>query len=381
MDEVAATLALRHTRGLGPRTARRLLVAYGTAAKAAAAWQEWPARGLTSAAVAQAFGARSWQQGAEAEARAAERLQAHILPWSHPGYPRLLRQIPDPPMLLYGRGRLELLAGPCVAVVGARQSSRYGLEMATTLARDLARAGVCVVSGLAVGIDRAAHEGALSEVGGSCAVLGTGIDLIYPAAHQDVWCRLAESGVVVTEFPPGTRPEGRNFPFRNRIISGLSLGVVVVEAALKSGSLVTASLAAAQGREVFAVPGPATVPTFHGSHQLLRDGAILVQNGADVLQALAGVLRHYAPTAPAPPKPLPPDPAPIPEVRPPEPVFPDEDSSCVWRLLDLREPRHVDAITQTLGWDAGRVSAALLLLEMAGLVRQHPGMYYTATSA
>lgn len=379
MDEITASLALRHTRGLGPHTWKRLLTAYGTALAAVEDWRHWAGRRLTSAAVAQAFGAGAWRQAVHTELQAARRLSARMVPWSDAAYPPLLRETANPPIVLYVLGRWELLLGPCVAVVGSRKPSHYGLDIAQAIARDLARAGVCVVSGLAVGIDRAAHLGALDEVGSSCAVLGTGMDLVYPAGHRDLWQRLARDGVLITEFAPGTPPEGRNFPYRNRIISGMSLGVVVVEAALKSGTAVTAALALTQGREVFVVPGPVTAQTFQGSHQLLRDGASLVQNGADVLRELAGALRRYAFHAPL----CSPDSggAPCPGGPPSAsvlPTFPSEDARMVWQCLDPHEPRHVDTVAQALGWDAGRVSAALLLLEMEGLVQQSPGMYYTA---
>lgn len=379
MDAVTASLALRHTPGLGPRTWKRLLAAYGSAQAAVEDWRHWAERRLTSAAVAQSFGAATWREAVHTEMQAARRLSARIVLWSDEVYPPLLRAIADPPILLYVLGRGELLWGPCVAVVGSRRPSRYGLDMAQSIARDLARGGVCVVSGLAVGIDRAAHLSALAEVGSSCAVLGTGMDLVYPAKHRDLWQRLAQDGVLVTEFAPGTRPEGRNFPYRNRIISGMSLGVVVIEAALRSGTAVTAALALTQGREVFVVPGPVTADTFHGSHQLLRDGATLVQSGADVLRELAAPLRQYAGDLPVrTPEPGAVSPSPAPSSASPPPVFPSEDARTVWQCLHPEEPRHVDAVAQTLGWDAGRVSAALLLLEMEGLVRQTPGMYYTA---
>jgi len=387
MDEITASLALRHTPGLGPRTAKRLLATYQTAVAAAEAWRDWAPRGLASPRVAAAFGRWVWRAAVDEELAALARLRPLLLPWSHPQYPSALRQIPDPPILLYGRGCLDLVQGPCVAVVGSRRPSRYGQEMAALIARDLAQAGICVVSGLAVGIDAAAHRAALDEVGSSCAVLGTGVDLIYPAVHQELWRRLAQDGLVLTEFAPQVAPQARNFPYRNRIISGMSLGVVVVEAAHKSGSLVTASLAAAQGREVFVVPGPANAETFQGSHQLVRDGATLIQSAQDVLQELASALREYSPAGQLQPsgpssQPVPPEKsrAQDPEVSLPQ-TFPSEEGRILWQALqDASQPRHVDALAQDLGWDAGRVSAALLLLEMEGLVRQYPGMYYTVST-
>jgi DNA processing protein len=201
-------------------------------------------------------------------------------------YPPLLAEIPDPPDCLWTRGDGRILLRPSVAVVGARAASRDGLAMARQLAGDLARAGVVVVSGLARGIDAAAHAGALEAGGTTIAVLGTGIDLVYPPGNRALHERIAAGGLLVTEFPPGSPPEAFHFPRRNRIISGLSKAVVVVEAREKSGSLITARLAADQGRDVMAVPGSSLHGQNTGSHALLRDGAKLVESAVDILEEL-----------------------------------------------------------------------------------------------
>ena len=203
-----------------------------------------------------------------------------------PSFPPLLAQIPDPPDELWVRGDLSICLKPAIAVVGARAASRNGLAMAAAIAGDLARAGVVVVSGLARGIDSAAHAGALAAGGLTVAVLGTGIDVVYPAEHRELSERIAQSGLLVTEFWPGAPPEVSHFPRRNRIISGLSRGVVVVEAAEKSGSLITARLAADQGRDVMVVPGPVLGGRNRGAHALIRDGAKLVESAVDILQEL-----------------------------------------------------------------------------------------------
>lgn len=210
------------------------------------------------------------------------------------GYPPLLAEIPNPPECLWTRGETALLWRPAVAVVGARAATRHGLAMAEQLAGDLARAGLVVVSGLARGIDSAAHRAALAAGGTTIAVLGTGIDQVYPAENAELHERIAAEGLLVTEFPPGAFPDPSHFPQRNRIISGLSKAVVVVEARERSGSLITARLAGDQGRDVMVVPGPAGTGQNRGGHALLRDGAKLVESAVDILQEL-GVEASAAP--------------------------------------------------------------------------------------
>ena len=201
-------------------------------------------------------------------------------------FPPLLAQISNPPPLLWTRGNRSLFDGPCVAIVGARAATRDGIETAYQIATDLTRAGIVVVSGLARGIDSAAHIGALDAKGKTIAVLGTGIDRVYPAENKDLHERIAAHGLLVTEFPPGANPDLFHFPQRNRIISGLSKAVVVVEAREKSGSLITARLAGDQSRDVMVVPGPIRTGQNRGGHALLRDGAKLVESAVDILQEL-----------------------------------------------------------------------------------------------
>jgi DNA processing protein len=205
---------------------------------------------------------------------------------SSPHYPHLLAEISDPPARLWFRGRLDILETTCVAVIGARSASQDGLVAAGEIGHGLAMAGVAVVSGLARGVDAAAHQGALDAGGATIAVLGTGIDRVYPAEHRDLSERIGTEGLLLTEFPPGSAPEDWHFPRRNRIISGLSKAVVVVEAKEKSGSLITARLAADQGRDVMAVPGTFVGGRNRGANALLRDGAKLVESAVDILQEL-----------------------------------------------------------------------------------------------
>jgi len=229
-----------------------------------------------------------WPQS-RADAAACANLRIAVIPYDDERYPALMRMIPAPPLVLYVRGADALISEhPCVALVGARKASREGLARASYLARDLARRGVTVVSGMAFGIDAAAHEGALAGGGATVAVWGTGPDIIYPTAHTRLAARIIEHGAVVTEFPPGMRGYASHFPQRNRIISGLALGVVVVEAAEKSGSLITARIALDQGREVMCMPGMSGHIMYRGGNRLLREGAALVESADDVIETLFG---------------------------------------------------------------------------------------------
>lgn len=376
MNEFESCLALRHCRGLGPRTWKRLLETYGTARAAVADWPSWSGRGLVTPKVQAEFGQEGWRDRAWAERNEALSLGLSVLTHGDPAYPDLLREIPDPPLFLYYLGDLSLLMRPSVAVVGSRQSSRYGTGMAESLAQTLSRAGVCVVSGFAHGIDRAAHLGALRGVGGTVAVLGTGLDLVYPAGNRDLWDRIATEGLIVSEFAPGTRPEGGNFPHRNRIVSGLCLGVLVVEGALGSGSLITAGLALAQNREVFALPGPANLKTYQGCHQLIRQGACLVQTGEDILRELASRLVEHLQPVPAAAGTVPEETPASVAVDPAPPEPDDPDQRVIFGLLAGREGLHVDVLARRAGWPAQKVSAVLLFMELQGLVKQLPGMYY-----
>ena len=226
LAECEACLRLRHCPGLGPRTWKRILATHGTAMAALAQARDLGSQGLCDPAIAASLanGVRSDAARRELDAALAKGLTP--LPWSHPAYPQRLRDIIDPPALLYVLGDAALLDRPAVALVGARQCSRYGFEAAWRIAADLAAAGVTVVSGLAFGIDRQAHLGGLTGPGASVAVLGTGLDLVYPDANLDVWRQLADQGAIVSEFAPGTPPQAQNFPIRNRVIAGLSLGVM-----------------------------------------------------------------------------------------------------------------------------------------------------------
>src|SRR5919106_6044630 len=224
----------------------------------------------------------------------------HLITLADPEYPKLLREIVDPPSVLFVMGDSSLLQTPQLAIVGSRNPSSAGIETAFRFAGQLVWAGLTVTSGLAIGIDAASHRGSLAVGGGTVAVAGTGLDKVYPTCHWDLAQTIADSGAIISEFPLGTPPRAKNFPRRNRIISGLCVGTLVVEAALRSGSLITARLAAEQGREVFAIPGSIYNPLARGCHGLIRDGAVLVESLDDILAELGpliGVIASDAPRA------------------------------------------------------------------------------------
>ena len=230
--------------------------------------------------------ARPFEIDISEELAAVERAGVALLqPFDGP-YPALLRETPDPPLVLYSRGDVERLSLPAVGIVGARAATRYGREVCTELAGDLSLSGVCVVSGMARGIDAAAHTASVGNPGGTIAVLGSGVDVPYPKENADLWKRIGEDGLLLSEHPPGTPPVASHFPVRNRVIAGMAAGVVVVEAAERSGSLITARLANDLGRDVFAVPGSVRSEASKGCHALLRDGAILCRGAEDVLTEL-----------------------------------------------------------------------------------------------
>jgi len=300
--ELWAVLALRHTEGLGARSHIRLIRHFGSAFAAVQRAPHLAGSGVRQQA-AQALASGRWRATAKAEWDALRACDCGILLWNDPRYPERLRSLPDAPALLYCKGDVVLLDNPALGVVGSRLCSRQGMRMAAQLARDLACAGVTIVSGMARGIDREAHLAGLQGVGGTVGVLGTGIDIRYPYDNEDLFERMASEGLLVTEFAPGARPEPRHFPIRNRVISGLSLGVLVVEAATRSGSLITARLALEQGREVYAMPGPVSAQTSRGCHDLLEEGAHAVGSAEDILVDLApqllGALRARAEAAEA----------------------------------------------------------------------------------
>lgn len=297
MDEEArtefwASLALRHCKGLGARSCSKLLSTFGNAFTALEARKRWAEAGLTSAQAAE-MATGSWRITAREEWNNAQQVDARILLWRDALYPELLRRLPDAPVLLYARGDMSLLRSPACAVVGSRKASPQGRAVAAYMARCLSACGIAVVAGMAMGVDKAAHDAALTRIGRSIGVLGTGIDVIYPRANTHSFAAMEEHGLLLSEFAPNAPPLAEHFPIRNRIISGLALGVLVVEAAGRSGSLITARLALEQNREVYAVPGPALDAHCLGCQDLVRQGAKPVFSADDVLLDLAEQLRPY----------------------------------------------------------------------------------------
>ena len=354
--DLVASVRLIRSESIGPVTYRQLLARFGTAEAALAAIPDLAARGggrapaIASAAVAQA------------EIAKVDSLGARYLTIGQGLYPRLLAQLPGAPPLLIAKGDFSLLDKQAVAIVGARNASAAACRFARGLARDLGEEGLVVVSGLARGIDAAAHDGALET--GTIGCAAGGIDIFYPPENRDRQLRMMETGLVASERPPGLEPRAKDFPRRNRIIAGLSLGTVVVEAAPRSGSLITARLATEAGREVMAVPGSPLDPRAQGCNQLIRDGATLIQSAADVLETLRP-LDHRVRSADAP---FDPAPAPV-----PTDTDTDEDGRRLVEQLLGPSPVPIDEVVRQSGMSSGAVQMVLLELDLAGRLDRHAG--------
>ncbi len=292
MDKIDAWLILRHTPSVGALTCGKLLQQFGSAVEVVrSSLATLRQSGLLKPQALEFLqqGESHWMATIERDLRWLEEDRAHIVTLEDEHYPPLLREISDPPPLLYVRGDVDRLSFPQLAMVGSRNPDPQGRENARDFARRLARAGMTVTSGLALGVDTESHRGAL-ETGATIAVTGTGLDRVYPARNRELAHQIVESGAMVSEFPIGTEPHPAHFPRRNRIISGLALGTLVVQAAKKSGSLITARLAMEQGREVFAIPGSIHNPLARGNHQLIRQGAKLVETTEDIVEELGGMI-------------------------------------------------------------------------------------------
>jgi DNA processing protein len=366
MTEKLPWLALKGIPQVGWVLFKRLVEAFGSpAAVFAASPTELKQVKGVSPAMAQAIaGFRDWDQ-VETELARVAAAGARILTLDDPAFPPALKNIPYPPAFLYVRGELQPADTRAVALVGTRKASYYGLKACRRLARDLAAQGVTIVSGLARGIDTAAHQGALEVGGRTLAVLGCGVDVVYPPENRELARQIPEHGALISEFPLAAPPEARNFPIRNRIISGLSLAVVVVEAGDRSGAGITAELAMEQGRDVMAVPGPVDSPVSLGPHRLIQQGAKLVSRVEDILEELP---RSLAPAA-TPPSKLAKEetPALFPGRLPPaDPLLPFLDS----------QPLQLDELVQLCGLPAAEVLSRLTMLELQGLVRELPGKCY-----
>ncbi|HXX83734.1 MAG TPA: DNA-processing protein DprA [Casimicrobiaceae bacterium] len=351
---VEAWASLQLVPGASPRALFALLKAFGGPAEILKA-----SRATLAGVVARELAAaveRGPDQAALARALAWLHEPGHeLIAWDDPAYPQALLSIADPPPVLYFQGRRELLNRPSLAIVGSRNATPQGVETAEAFAAALSAAGLTIVSGLALGIDAAAHRGGLDGSGSSLAVVGTGIDRVYPAANRGLAQKLAEAGGLLSEFPIDTPPLPANFPRRNRVISGLARAVLVVEATLASGSLITARFAAEQGRDVLAIPGSIHSPFSKGSHRLIKEGAKLVETAQDVLEELGmPAARAASATASA---------------------APQGKAERVWAALG-HDPADVDTLSERSGLPADAVCVALVELELEGRVASLPGGLY-----
>ncbi|MBU4566500.1 MAG: DNA-processing protein DprA [Desulfarculus sp.] len=357
--ELLDWLGLKLIPGVGSVTFARLLAAFGSpGAVLGAPLEALQAIPRLRPQVARAVHRRAWEVDPGEQLARLEKLGGHLLTLDDPAYPPFLKGIHAPPPLLFVLGDLSPCQEGGIAVVGSRAMSPYGRRLAGELGRDVARRGVSLVSGLARGVDAAAHTGCLEAGGHTVGVLGCGLDVAYPREHRELIARMAAQGAVVSEFPLGTQPAPAHFPVRNRVISGLSRAVVVVEAGLKSGSLITARHALEQGREVFAVPGPVGSATSAGSNQLIKEGARLLTSSRDLFEPGA----------------LPPSPGP----GAPRPEEPGELSPAEAELLKLvgPEPQHIDQIGRASGLAPGDLATLLLNLVLAERVVELPGKHY-----
>jgi DNA processing protein len=350
-DDLASWIDLSLVNGVGPQTYRALLSAFGLPARIITA-----TRAQLGQVIPESIAARILEHGREALVAAAIEWAAQpgrsIVTLADPDYPRQLLQIPDPPVLLYVIGDMRLLGAASLAVVGSRNSSQQGTINAERFSRALSDAGLAIVSGLALGIDAAAHRGALAGQSSTIAVLGCGADIVYPMGNEALYTQIGENGAIVSEFPLGTPPARENFPRRNRLISGFSRGCLVVEAALASGSLITARFAAEQGREVFAIPGSIHSPLSKGCHALIKQGAKLVESAQDVLEELGLI---SAPKAS-------------------DPKITGRSSLLLQHMG--YDPCTIDVLIQRSGLTAEAISAMLLSLELEGKVSSLSGGLY-----
>ena len=352
-DDLVDRLRLVRSPGIGPVTYRQLIARFGSAGEALAAVPDLARRG--GGAPPKLFS----RDQAGREIAQVEKLGAKYLVVGQGLYPRLLAELDDAPPLVIVKGNLNLLDRMTVAIVGARNASAAACRFARGLAHDLGQNRLVVVSGLARGIDSAAHDGALET--GTIGVVAGGIDVFYPPENEARQEALYERGLVVAEMPPGTEPRARHFPYRNRIIAGLTAGTVVVEAAPRSGSLITARLAAEAGREVMAVPGSPLDPRAQGCNQLIRDGATLIQNACDVVEALEPIEPRVRSTPSAY------------EPAEPEPMNGNDDALGLVEELLGPSPVPVDEIIRLSGASSGSVQMALLELDLAGRLDRHAG--------
>ena len=365
LEELAHWIRLEQTPGVGPETARKLLAAFGLPenifSSSFSALQKVVSQRVAQALLAPPSDATQALLDKTLAWSAAT--DNHVLTLADDAYPPALLDIPDPPLMLYAKGRLALLSAPALAVVGSRNATVQGIANANQFSQALSQAGLTIISGMALGIDAAAHQGGMRGAGSTVAVIGTGADIVYPARNRSLAHQIAAAGCIVSEYPLGMPAIAANFPRRNRIISGLACGVLVIEAALQSGSLITARMAADQGRDVFAIPGSIHSPLSKGCHLLIKQGAKLVESAQDILEEL----RHFNPSAGAATTAVSPLPA---SANPKDPL-----ASRLLIALGF-DPVHMDMLAQRSGFDIATVSTQLLTLELDGLVERLPDGAY-----
>jgi len=361
-EEVFYWLALSLTPGVGSTLMRRLLDRF----KTPEAIFHVPTKELSrieglGEKVAQEIRKGPLEKVVEKELYLLREAGGRVITLTDEEYPKRLKDIYDPPALLYVRGELKKKDELAVAIVGSRKTTPYGRWFTEKVSGELGRQGVTIVSGMARGIDALAHWGAISGAGRTIAVLGCGVDVVYPSENRDLFEKIIDHGAILSEFPMGSPPEGGHFPRRNRIISGLSIGVVVVQASEKSGSLITARYALEQGREVFAVPGNVGTESSRGTHRLIKEGAKLVESSEDILEEILPQWRREKETTPK-----------------VEPLRVDltEEEKVLYELLG-ETPLHIDTMIRESRLDPGRVSSLLLNLELKGLISQWPGKCFS----
>jgi len=369
LDSSLSWLALSLTPGLAARLSARLLRRFDSPDGIfRASLPELEACNLP-AAVAQAVFKKEAFKRAEKELVAVRRIAGcRLLNWTEPEYPQSLLQIYDPPVMLYVRGDPQILNLPSISIVGTRKPTLYGMQMAERLGRDLAVRGLVIVSGMARGIDAIGHQGAMAANGRAIGILGTGIDICYPKENKKLYEKVLERGAIVGEFPLGTHPAPENFPVRNRIVAGMPLGVIVVEGAQYSGSLITARLAMEFGREVFGVPGNVTQPVSFAPNQLIKQGAKLVTGAEDVIEELPTPVRAALVHAEQP------------EAEQRNLLLAaslNASEKKLYELLSAEELRHIDDIVERSGLNSSEVLATLFDLEMKGIIRQLPGKQFS----
>lgn len=351
-QELALWVALCNIHGLGNQGVCQLLKAFGEPKSVFDASYS-QLRQIVADKIAETISAGPDTSSSEATLDWLESEQNHLITLADADYPKALLEIPDPPPLLYAKGQKKWLNTPGIAVVGSRNASPQGEKNAEDFSQALANHGYTIISGMALGIDGAAHRGALKATGATIAVVGTGLDIVYPSRHRELAHQIAEQGLILSEFPLGTPSRAQNFPRRNRIISGLAMGCLVVEANVQSGSLITARLAAEQGREVFAIPGSIHSPVSKGCHQLIKQGAKLVDNIQDIVDELGTITRENIFT----------------ELQTPPEANPLLDSMGF-------EPVTMEVLLERSGLTSDNLSAMLLMLELESRVASLPGGRY-----